>query len=609
MRRLLVAAVTLVAVLGVLVPAAMAQAPAPKVTITGLIDQVGTYTKNMSAYDFNLNRDTDNQAYGRTRGRFDVIGEVGRAKAVLGLEIDSYWGQTGFSDSNAAGCSASGVSGAVACGAVGSGSESSFDLNTDTQANLQIKWLYTEFPLPLIPLNTVARLGAQPFGTAATYKLAAYANGDFPGVNLVTDLAPGAKLNLTYVQVEENLTGRRDFFPFTFAAAGAATGRCTTAASGDVTLTPCVPQSRGEDWAFIASFEFSPFKGLDVKPMYSYFNAVGQTSGASRQGRGGVVIATAISGATGAQTNSSFAPVSVAGGAGIGSPIDGNGSGTGIIENRHTLGVDARFTAGPFSLQPTVLYQWGSRDAVIAAAGQAPYGFVGQKLNADINAWLVDVRAGFNVGPLSLGGLVMWTSGDPARNNPFRHIGYFQPLDTDTGYLADWGTQILSLGIDYYQILNGGAAQAGLNPGVAIGYDKYGRLQIGAKAAYAVTPSLTFGVGWTSAWTDKSVDTDGFLVANGGIQPQFVCRKTLQSCRPEGDSDYLGSEVNLSMTYRFAPGLALDLAGGYLFSGPALGHRLLGAAYTTQAGATEPVQKDIGVKDVMIGTARVRYQF
>jgi hypothetical protein len=610
MRRLLAFAVALVAVLGVIVPPAMAQAPAPKVTITGLIDNVGSYVKNMSTYDFNLNRNTDNQMYGRTRGRFDVIGEVGRAKAVLGLEIDSYWGQTGFVDSNnGPGWQCSSLAGSCVSGFVGSGSESSFDLNTDTQGNIQVKWLYTEFPLPLIPFDTVVRLGAQPFGTAATYKLATYANGDFPGVNLVSTLAPGAKINLTYVQVEENLTGKRDIFPVVFPGAGAATGRCTVAGN-DATLVPCVPQARGEDWAFIASFEFSPFKGLDVKPMYSYFNAIGQTSGAARQGRGGQVIATAISAATGAQTNSNFAPVSVAGPNGPGTG-GADGGGTAFIENRHTLGVDARFTAGPFSLQPTVLYQWGSRDAIITAAGQAPYGFVGQKINADMNAWLVDVRAGFNVGPLSLGGMVMWTSGDPAKSNPFRHIGYFQPLDTDTGYLADWGTQIMSLGIDYYQIINGGAAQAGLNPGVAIGYDKYGRLAVGAKAAYSITPALTFGVGAQANWTDKSVDTDGFLVANGGIQPAFVCRRTGRGCRPEGDSDYLGTEVNASMTYRFAPGLSLDWAFGYLFAGNALGHRLIGGQFP-EAGAANvntPVPKDIGVNDVIITTARVRYQF
>jgi len=173
--------------------------------------------------------------------------------------------------------------------------------------------------------------------------------------------------------------------------------------------------------------------------------------------------------------------------------------------------------------------------------------------------------------------------------------------------LADWGTQILSLGIDYYQILYGGAAAAGVNPGVAIGYDKYGRIQGGAKVAYAITPALTVGAGVTGAWTAEEVDTDSILVANAGLQPSQVCRTTLRTCRPEGDHRYLGTELNASLTYRFAPGLALDLAGGYLFAGPALGHRFNN---TGDYSVVNPaVKKDIGVEDVVIVTARVRYQF
>jgi len=62
MRRLLVLAVALVAVLGVQAPPAMAQAPAPKVTITGFIDEVFTYGKNLSDYDNNYSRQKDTQA-------------------------------------------------------------------------------------------------------------------------------------------------------------------------------------------------------------------------------------------------------------------------------------------------------------------------------------------------------------------------------------------------------------------------------------------------------------------------------------------------------------------------------------------------------------------
>ncbi len=564
MRRLLFIAVALVAIFGMVVPAS-AQAPAPKVTITGLIDQVGTYTRNMSTYDFNYNRTGDSQVYGRTRGRFDVIGEVGKAKAVLGLEIDAYWGQTGFIDSNMGPGCVTASTGAVTCGAVGSGAESSFDLNTDTQGSIQVKWLYTEFPMFLIP-DTTVRLGAQPFGTAATYKLAVYANGDFPGVNWVTNFGPAARLILTYVQVEEQLTGKRDF--------PAVTG--VTAATNQA-------QSRGEDWAGIVSFEFSPFKGLDIKPMYSYFNAIGPTSANSRQGRGGLSIAT-VPGA-----NTPFGRF--------------DGTGTGLIENRHTIGLDARWTAGPFSVQPTVMYQFGNREAVLLA----PFGTAGAVRKSDLNAWLVDVRAGMQVGPLSLGFMGMYTTGNDAKDSPYGKVHYFQPLDTDTGYAADWGTQILSLGIDYYQILYGGAAAAGVNPGVAIGYDKYGRMQGGVKVAYAVTPAFTVGAGVTAAWTAEKVDTDSILVANAGLLPSQTCRTTGNTCRPEGDHRYLGTELNASMTYRFAPGLALDLAAGYLFAGPALGHRYNNTA--DYSAANPPVGRDLGVHDVILTTARVRYQF
>src|SRR5215475_4988005 len=146
MRRMFVLSLALLALLGFVAPPdvfAQAAAPTPKATITGFIDNVGTWTQNMSSSDLNWNRNRDHQTYGRTRGRFDIVGEVGQAKAVFGFEIDSYWGQTGFIDSNNGPGCVTAQSGNVTCGSVGTGSESSFDLNTDTQGNLQIKWLYT----------------------------------------------------------------------------------------------------------------------------------------------------------------------------------------------------------------------------------------------------------------------------------------------------------------------------------------------------------------------------------------------------------------------------------------------------------------------------------
>ena len=211
MRRILFLSLALVALLGFVAPPdvfAQAAAPTPKFTITGLIDSVGSWSQNMNTLDANVNRNRDHVFYGRTRGRFDIIGEVGEAKGVFGFEMDHTWGQYGFVDSNnTTGCQTSSA-GAVTCTPALGTTEASFDLNTDTQGNFQIKWIYVEFPLPLVPFATIVRLGGQPFATAANYKLATYANGDFPGVNLYTTFSPTFKLQLTYVQIDENLYGK-----------------------------------------------------------------------------------------------------------------------------------------------------------------------------------------------------------------------------------------------------------------------------------------------------------------------------------------------------------------------------------------------------------------
>ena len=133
--------------------------------------------------------------------------------------------------------------------------------------------------MPLIPVPTVARIGAQPFGAAASYKLAAYANGDFAGLNMVTTITPNIKINFTYVQVEEELTG-------TGTRTGA-THRHNPASVSSAAMTS--PSSSAP--------EITPLKGLDLKPMYSYFYASGTTNVAARQGRGGVNTTTAFTNA------------------------------------------------------------------------------------------------------------------------------------------------------------------------------------------------------------------------------------------------------------------------------------------------------------------------
>jgi hypothetical protein len=491
MRRTLAVAACLVALLG-LVPAAFAQAPAPKVTIVGLFDQITSASRNIQDGDFS--RSSESEWYARTRFRPDFTFEVGRTKAVLGLEIDLQYGGCGTTGANGqfGTATAAGCHGATNGGLI---------LNTDVGGIMEVKWIYTEFDLtgkdslmPFIPVTTVARAGGQPFATLANYKVA-YANGDFAGLSGVTTFAPNLKTNIAFVMVEdENASNKRPAFT-----------------------------SRGNDFAFIFSPEITPFKGLDLKPLYSYFHADGSTSGNSRR----TVFATEING---------------------GSTVAAGAANTGDAEDRHTIGLDARWRSGPFSLDPTFMYQFGNRDFIRSAAAG------GGDHEASISAFLVDIQGGWQLGPLLLEARGMWTSGNSATSDVTDKVKYFEPLDLDTGYWAGWAN-IFALGIDYF---NGGG---GANNQMAsnIGYDRYGRMAFGLRTTYSVTPALAFYGVVTPNWTDKKVDTNTTIVAGARQAPTT-----------SGDDRYLGTEVDLGMTWRFAPNTVFDLVGAYLFAGSAL---------------------------------------
>ena len=412
---------------------------------------------------------------------------------------------------------------------------------------MEVKWLYVEFPAPLLPVPMIVRLGAQPFATAAAYKLATYANGDFAGVNLYTTFSPTFKLQTTYAAVEERLVGQQT-------------------KNGVVAVGLPNTQNRGDDFATILSPEITVMKGLDIKPMLSIFSAQGTTSTSARTGRGGINTTTAYTNA------------------------DGTARG-GVQEQRYTVGVDARYRSGPISIDPSVYFQFGNRDVVAPANFAASGAVPGKIYNADISALLVDIRGGYQLGPLLLEGLGVYTTGNSARNNTLHHVHYYQPLDTDTSYLADWGTQISSLGVDYINAPLSAGGTAGY-PGNAIGWDKYGRIQLGAKATYAITPSLSVMATANGHWTAEAVDRNGTFVAGAGILPVFA------GPTPRYTKNYVGTEFATQLTWRFAPGLAWDNSVGYMINGPCArrphGHQRQGPRNT---------------KDISILTSRIRFSF
>jgi hypothetical protein len=566
MRRTLAAVAAAVAIFGLAAPLVFAQAPAPspltpKVTIVGLFDQIISANKNV--YDGNFALSQDAEWYGRTRFRPDFEFAVGRVKAVLGLEIDLQWGGCGLTG----GSGSKDTAGANGCHTGTSGGSA---LNTDVPGVLEVKWLYTEFPLtgkdsllPFIPVETVARAGLQPFASIANYKTA-YANGDFAGVSSVTTFTPAIRLNLGYVQSEEQTANvRSPVLP------GA---QCTTAG---------VNCSRGEDYALIGSLDITPFKGLDIKPMFSWFHADSSTSTSSRRVVNDVSFA-------GGNSNS---------GPGTGTTLPTNA----FQEQRYTVGFDARWRFGPFALDPTFYYQFGNQDYARSAAGG------GGGNNVDIGAWLFDVIGGYQLGPLLLEARGIYSSGNKAGDQLANtKKKYYEPINLDTGYYAGWAA-ILALGVDYFN--GGGGANGYMDTNV--GYDRYGRAQLGVRATYAITPALNISGVVSPTWTAESVDTN---TAVSLATPTSTGSAGIRSA-PGGNgqpvtenSRYIGTETDLQMDWRFSANTVFSLQGAYLFAGPALD------ACVPQAGVAAGGECGAGFvkedsKNAWIIAARVRLSF
>jgi hypothetical protein len=575
MRRSSVTAVLAFVILAMLAPPVFAQAPAgppaPKVTITGTFDQITAAGRNI--YDGNFSRDNDREWYARTRFRPDFEFAVGRTKAVLGIELDLNYGQTGSNDGgfpgNNAGTACGFSGGCKGAGAAGGG----LDINTDVAGLFEIKWIYTEFDLtgkdsllPFIPILTVARAGGQPFGTIANYKVY-YANGDFAGLDLYSTFTPDIKNHFAYVIVEDQLAGGNRLPP------GSTSVQNRT--------------SRGEDYAFIISPEFTPFKGLDLKPMASWFHADGLTATASRRN--------AFNQRTvGGQMNGLGAFAATNTGLALGSA----GGDSSMHEERYTVGLDARWRVGAFGLDPTISYQWGNYDtqALDNTTGHA------RKMRGDAAAWLFDAIASYQLGPLLLEARGTYSTGNKARDNLSVSKRYYEPLDLDTGFWSGGWLGILGLGVDYFN--GGGGANIGMDTNV--GYDRYGRGSFALRATYSLTPSLSFYGVVSPNWTAEKVDTHTTCGALNVSTSALGCTTRVAlvggTGRPsfvQGDSSYLGTEVNAGFTWRFAPNAAFDLAGYYLFTGAAM----------NQSDVLNGVIVERDARDGYYAAARVRLSF
>ena len=553
MRRSVVVVLAVLAILGLLAPPSFAQAPAPKVTINGLVDFVTSAYKNWSQSGSqagstvgqpDVTNNKEQGWYSRERGVFTLTGEVGRVKGVWALELDFTNGAGNFNASSQPGS-------LTTVGVAASGTSANMDLDTDIQGAVETKWLYIEAPItgpgslmPFIPVTTMARMGAQPF-RGHDYKFGILASGDFPGISLETAWTPNVRSTLTFVQISEAL---------------------------DRFIAP----NQKDSMAFLASVEFDVFKGLTIKPTYAYAKYDGGNCGTGNLGTPGY---------------GGYNPNGNCPGVTVGSVAAPGGVGRNI--NRHYLGVDARWTAGPFSVQPTFIYLLGDQEVLNRN---------GVLNEVDINAFIFDTIVGFRTGPLNIESRIMYTPGVGAQhdiqNGGGGTIRTYQSINPGFAYMTGW-TEIWTGGIDYSSGLNVGRSAVTLRESPS--YDKYGRVFAGFAADYSLTPALTLRAMTNVSWTATKVDTKGtFVAANTGITPSANPRNV-------GKEQYLGNEWVMGLTYRFAPNIAFDFAAAVLLAGEALNIQRTGGNNNNPC-STEGVPT-CEAKDVFKGSARIRVTF
>src|SRR5262249_33780459 len=96
---------------------------------------------------------------------------------------------------------------------------------------------------------------------------------------------------------------------------------------------------------------------------------------------------------------------------------------------------------GALARAPTVSYQWGNYDV----QAQRTNGTVG-KVNGDASAWLFDVIASYQLGPLLLEARGTYSTGNKARDNLSLSKRYYEPLDLDTGFWSGGWARTLRRG-------------------------------------------------------------------------------------------------------------------------------------------------------------------
>jgi hypothetical protein len=289
----------------------------------------------------------------------------------------------------------------------------------------------------------------------------------------------------------------------------------------------------GDDWAMGTRFGFTPMEGLDVELIYAYqrLECLTQASGF-----GGVcdIQTLLVRNSQGTDGEALRA----------GSRV--------MFENRNWAGIDVRYQYGDFSISPTLIYHFGQTE--LANNGEG-----------DINSFLFDVRASYQMGPLQVQGRVVYSPGTPASNDlgdgdtskSWQQVGVYNGHSSVSWFGIFGQSNMMNLGP---AMVFGYATSRATNANLS--FDQFGLFHVAVRADYALNEKTTV---WGSFGIFNAAE-------NVGRPCRLGCE--ISSDNPTfnytGQDTHLGTEVDVWLSHKPYPNAAVQFWVGYLMTGDAL---------------------------------------
>ncbi len=320
--------------------------------------------------------------------------------------------------------------------------------------------------------------------------------------------------------------------------------------------TPTGGDSFGEDWTIGSTFVLKPAKGMDIHLLGAYYDIDGPSSDSSS-----LMIGSCSAGR------------------------DGGAAGQPACfsrDKRYYFGVDARLKFGGLTIQPTFYYLGGERDL---ASGNS----------VDIQSFLLDLRGKYAWGPLSIEGKFVYIPGNEATD----------PLDGSDDDLKFWQNitvTTVNRTVHWFE-LHGWHIDSTHPPGFGFNdsralrsagtFDQFGLVHPAVRVDYKINKPMTIAAMFGLFYAAEDV---GAPARFGGAVPA--------NRNWTGDDKFIGSEIDVLLTYQWFKGTTINVWFAYAQSGDA--HDLCSPG----TGGTTGVACDVQEAEDRVGVgARMIYRF